>query len=180
MIIEPAGKKDAAGDSKPQAAASGATVVSIDAAGKVKVDGMSVTVERLPEALGNRRLASKVRIVPDANAPAAEVAKVREAVAGAHVEIEGEEGAQSAGPPGLSDVHADEQLMKRLKELWEKKVAPHDKSLREAAQAHYEVIESMRREQQRLIDEADRIQRTIDELQKQYQEMTTPRPEPSK
>ena len=32
-------------------------------------------------------------------------------------------------------------------------------------------------ESQRLIDEADRIQRTIDELQKEYQEMTTPRPE---
>jgi hypothetical protein len=177
MIIEPAGKKDAtAGDSKPQAGGSGATVVSIDAAGKVKVDGMSVTVERLGEALGNRRLASKVRIVPEANAPAEEVKKVREAVAGAHVEIEGEDATQPTGT-GLSDVHTDEQLMKRLKELWEKKVAPHDKALREAAQAHYEVIEAMRREQQRLIDEADRIQRTIDELQKQYQEMTTPRPE---
>jgi chromosome segregation ATPase len=69
-------------------------------------------------------------------------------------------------------------MMKRLRERWESKVAPHDKALREAAQAHYEVIESMRREQQRLIDEADRIQRAIDELQKQYQEMITPRPEP--
>jgi hypothetical protein len=35
----------------------------------------------------------------------------------------------------------------------------------------------MRREQQRLIDEADRIQRSIDELEKEYQDMTTPRPE---
>ena len=35
----------------------------------------------------------------------------------------------------------------------------------------------LRREQQRLIDEADRIQRTIDELDKEYQDMTTPRPE---
>ena len=48
-----------------------------------------------------------------------------------------------------------------------------------AAQAHYEVIEGMRREQQRLIDEADRIQRAIDELTKQYQDMTTPRPVPA-
>jgi hypothetical protein len=183
MVIEPAGVERDKGTrgqgdkEKERDAASGATVVSIDALGKVKVDGMSVTVERLPEALGNRRLASKVRIVPDSNAPAAEVSKVREAVAGAHVEIEGEGATQAAGP-GLSDVHTDEQLMKRLKDLWERKVAPHDKALREAAQAHYEVIEAMRREQQRLIDEADRIQRTIDELQKQYQEMTTPRPEP--
>ena len=37
---------------------------------------------------------------------------------------------------------------------------------------------AFRREQQRLIDEADRIQRTIDELEKKYQDMTTPRPEP--
>ena len=49
-------------------------------------------------------------------------------------------------------------------------------ALREAAQAHYDVVNAMRREQQRLIDEADRIQRKIDELEKSYQDMTTPRP----
>ena len=50
-------------------------------------------------------------------------------------------------------------------------------ALREAAQAQYDVIRELRREQQRLIDEADRIQRLIDELERKYQDMTTPRPE---
>ena len=48
--------------------------------------------------------------------------------------------------------------------------------MRKAARTHYQVISQLRAEQQRLIDEADRIQRLIDQLDKQYQDMTTPRP----
>jgi hypothetical protein len=76
----------------------------------------------------------------------------------------------------LSDVHMDEQKIKALRQKWEQIVAPKNKELREAAQAHYEVINALRREQNRLIDEADRVQRVIEELQKEYQDMTTPRP----
>jgi hypothetical protein len=77
----------------------------------------------------------------------------------------------------LTDVKLDEQKVKALRAKWEQKVAPQNKALREAAQAHYEVINALRREQNRLIDEADRVQRVIDQLQKEYQDMTTPRPE---
>ena len=78
---------------------------------------------------------------------------------------------------GLSDIHIDQQRVDRMRARWERDVKPHEQALRDAAQAQYEVISSLRREQQRLIDEADRIQRLIDDLEKQYQEMTTPRPE---
>jgi hypothetical protein len=78
----------------------------------------------------------------------------------------------------LSDVTIDQEKVDRLVQLWKQKVAPHDQALKEAAQAQYDTISALRREQQRLIDEADRIQRTIDELEKKYQDMTTPRPEP--
>ena len=77
----------------------------------------------------------------------------------------------------LTDVQLDEQKVKALRSKWEQKVAPQNKALREAAQAHYEVINALRHEQNRLIDEADRVQRVIDQLQKEYQDMTTPRPE---
>src|SRR5207248_1096639 len=87
--------------------------------------------------------------------------------------------ARLMSPANLSEVSIDSGKVGRLKQLWEQKVAPHDAALREAAQAQYETIAALRREQQRLIDESDRIQRTIDELEKRYQEMTTPRPEPS-
>ena len=80
--------------------------------------------------------------------------------------------------PSLSDVHIDQAKVDRLQKYWEDKVFPHAAALREAAEAHYKVLEDLRREQQRLIDEADRIQRTIDNLEKQYQDMTTPHPEP--
>ena len=94
--------------------------------------------------------------------------------------------AQSTGatpttnPAGLSDVHLDQAKVDRLRQHWEQAVAPHRLALKEAAEAHYQVISDLRKEQQRLIDESDRIQRTIDELEKEYQDMTTPQPETGK
>lgn len=77
------------------------------------------------------------------------------------------------------DVTINQPEVDRLVQNWTQKVAPHDADLRAAAQAQYDTITALRREQQRLIDEADRIQRTIDELQKKYQDMTAPRPKAS-
>jgi hypothetical protein len=85
----------------------------------------------------------------------------------------------TTAPVGLSNVHIDQAKVDRLKQYWEQEVGPHRKALQEAAQAHYKVITDLRHEQQRLIDEADHIQRTIDELEKEYQDMTTPQPEPA-
>jgi hypothetical protein len=79
---------------------------------------------------------------------------------------------------GLSDVHIDQTKVDRLRQHWDETVAPHRQALRQATEAHYQVINELRKEQQRLIDESDRIQRTIDELDKEYQDMTTPQPEP--
>jgi hypothetical protein len=80
----------------------------------------------------------------------------------------------------LTDVKVDEQKVKALRARWDAQVSPRHKTLREAAQAHYEVLNALRREQNRLIDEADRVQRVIDQLSKEYQEMTTPQPENEK
>ena len=85
-------------------------------------------------------------------------------------------GADTSAGSALSNVTVDTAKVDTLQSAWEAAVRPHDAALRQAAQAHYDVINSMRREQQRLIDEADRIQRRIDELEKSYQDMTTPRP----
>lgn len=84
---------------------------------------------------------------------------------------------QSQTQPALSDVHIDQAKVDRLKQYWETKVSPHSAALREAAEAHYHVISDLRREQQRLIDEADHVQRAIDQLEKEYQDLTTPHPE---
>jgi hypothetical protein len=82
------------------------------------------------------------------------------------------------GGGGISDVKLDEALLARATQKWDAVVAPKAAALREAAQAHYDTINELRREQQRLIDEADRLQRVIDALEKRYQDMTTPSPEP--
>ena len=89
-------------------------------------------------------------------------------------------GARSEAPPAPS--HADaliklaEDRVEQLKSQWEQKVAAQRDALREAAQAHYQIMADLRGQQQKLVDAADRIQRTIDELEKQYQDLTTPRP----
>jgi hypothetical protein len=77
----------------------------------------------------------------------------------------------------ISDVKLDEEVVARATKKWEQIVGPKAKGLREAAQAHYDAINALRKEQQRLIDEADRIQRAIDRLERQYQDMTTPQPD---
>ena len=78
----------------------------------------------------------------------------------------------------LSDVQLDEAMLERAEKKWNERVGPKAAALREAAQAHYDTINALRKEQQRLIDDADRIQRAIDRLERQYQDMTTPQPEP--
>jgi hypothetical protein len=79
-------------------------------------------------------------------------------------------------PQTSEDVRTDEQAMAEWKAKWEKAVRPNAAALKQAAQAHYDAINAMRKEQQRLINEADRIQRVIDQLEKEYQDMTTPHP----
>ncbi len=71
----------------------------------------------------------------------------------------------------------DDAEIADLRKKWESAVAPHQQALKDAAQTHYEVIAELRRKQQALVDEADKLQRLIDELEKQYAEMTTPKPE---
>jgi hypothetical protein len=79
----------------------------------------------------------------------------------------------------ITDVTVDQARMDALRDRWLRAVRPHAAALREASQVHYEVIEQMRAEQHRLINEADRLQRAIDALEKEYQELTTPRPSPA-
>jgi hypothetical protein len=78
----------------------------------------------------------------------------------------------------MTDIAADEAMVARLRARWESAVSPHGAALREAAQTHYDVINQLRREQHRILAEADKLQRLIDELEKSYQDLTTPRPEP--
>src|SRR3954462_4274748 len=67
MVIEPAGKRDraAAPATTQKAEDVGVSLLTLDAAGNLKLDGMAVTVERLGQALANRRVPAKVRFTPD-------------------------------------------------------------------------------------------------------------------
>ena len=80
-------------------------------------------------------------------------------------------------PAGLSEVTIDEKRMQSMIDYHQKVMGPRQKALKEAAEAHYKVISELRKEQQRLITEADRIQRAIDQLEREWSDATTPRPE---
>ena len=76
-----------------------------------------------------------------------------------------------------AEISAAQAKTKALRDQWETKVGPQREAFKKAAEAHYQIISDLRRQQQKLIDEADRVQRTIDELEKEYQDLTTPRPQ---
>ena len=86
-------------------------------------------------------------------------------------------------PAGPASQAADEQIsaaqknIDKLKQQWEQQLGPRRGELRQAAETHYKLIAELRAQQQKLLDEADKVQRTIDELEKAYQDLTTPRPE---
>ena len=89
------------------------------------------------------------------------------------------EPAAPASDATTSDASAVDARLAALRDEWERAVRPQAGAVRRAAQTHYEVVRRLRREQQRLIDEADQIQRLIDELEADYQDLTTPRPAPA-
>lgn len=82
-----------------------------------------------------------------------------------------------ATEPSSSKGTEEDAAIAALRAKWEKAVAPHQQALKDAAQTHYEVIAELRHKQQALIDQADKLQRLIDELEKQYAELTTPAPQ---
>ena len=189
MVIEPAGKVEAPSatqSAKRQAAGApiDEAVIKIDADGHVMLDDVPVTAPaRLPEMLKQRaNPARRVRVAVanpiEENPTAREVINTLSAANVRFVAIPQATAQPVTRPVDIgADVRADDALIQRLREKWEQSVAPRGAAMREAARTHYDVINQLRREQQRLIDEADRIQRLIDQLEKQYQEMTTPSPQ---
>jgi hypothetical protein len=155
----------------------------------VSVVNFDLTLIDIPELASNSNETLEWERNPDAAPPArTKVTMVIEPVANAADEkgkpapAKGQEksDAGDAERPkvngAVTDVTVDQQRMDALRQRWLQAVRPHSAALREAAQVHYEVVAAMRAEQQRLIDEADRLQRSIDELEKEYQDLTTPRP----
>ena len=183
LTIEPAGKIETPPAAATQASAPiDETLITIDAAGKIALNGIDVaSPDELPEALkkldGNRPVRVAIAGTIEETPAARDVINV---LSSAGVRFKTVPQTAAAAPTATranGEVHADDALIARLRQQWEKSVAPHDASLREAAKTHYQVLSQLRAEQQRLIDEADKIQRLIDELDKRYQQMTTPRPE---
>ncbi len=90
---------------------------------------------------------------------------------------------QSAGPGAgagaARNVHLDQAKIDQLRQRWNQSMAPSSQSIQRMAQEHYEIIQQLRAEQARLVNEAERVSRVIDDLQKQYNDLVTPKPAPS-
>ncbi|CAN5431829.1 hypothetical protein BH10PLA1_BH10PLA1_06760 [soil metagenome] len=184
MIIEPAGQDvavNADGPAKPEAATPEPAVLKLQSDGTMTLNDQPVAATDLGAAVNKLPDGVVVRIAqakPADEKTLGEVTSILQAIGRKSEVIAASTPATSSSDePPISDVQLDEKKMAELKARWEKAVRPNAEALRIAAQAHYEVMAQMRREQQRLINEADRIQRAMDELEKDYQDMTTPRPE---
>jgi biopolymer transport protein ExbD len=154
-------------------------VIKIDAQGKIKLDDAPIdSLETLLTKLQQRKAPDqRVRLAVanaiEENAAARDVINLLSRAGIRFLTIPQAEAAPTNATT-KPDFGADDALIRRLREKWEQSVAPRDAALREAARTHAEVIAGLRAEQQRLIDEADKIQRLIDQLEKRYQDMTTP------
>ncbi|MGH7215553.1 MAG: YdjY domain-containing protein [Tepidisphaeraceae bacterium] len=189
MILSPAGKVQAgaAPAQEPNGAKAPAKIdmplVEVGADGKVQLDRRPVGAEQLTEALEQIKSQRpiRVRLAPAQGADDDVLQTVRAAIEAAEVPVEVISPDEAPRPVAYEDDDdaegAADDDVEALRRRWHAAVAPHDKALREAAQAHYDVINELRREQQRLIDRADRLQRLIDQLERDYQDMTTPRPQ---
>lgn len=185
LLIEPAGKVEApaaVGTTQPVAqkpAPVDLTVIGVDADGTIRVEGQAYSSAMLPRIIRQIPKGQRVRVaVANAIEENAVARDVINGLSAAEISFDTiPQATATTAPKNGETVQVDDAMIRRLREQWEHSVAPHDKSLREAAKTHYDVIGQLRREQQRLIDEADKIQRLIDQLEKQYQDMTTPRPE---
>ena len=136
--------------------------------------------ERNPEATPPPGTKVTMVITPagKGDAPATKAAEPRPMDAGGPQSNAAPAGATERPDGALSGVAVNEVMVGALRKRWDSAVNPHRNELRLASQTHYDVITALRREQQRIIDEADKVQRLIDELEKEYQDMTTPRPAP--
>lgn len=78
--------------------------------------------------------------------------------------------------PTTQRVTVDQVKLDRLRDQWKREVASRASAIKQAATEHYRVINELRAEQNRLIDEAERVGRMIEDLERDYQNMTVPRP----
>jgi hypothetical protein len=183
LLIEPAGKEIVLGG--PVVTAVDLPLVTIDSAGKIELNGAPVaSADRLPDLLKKAASPGRVRVAIantiEENGAARDVINMLSAQGIAFVTMpQADRWMRQATQPSFTaaDVAADDQLIQRLREKWSQSVAPRASAVRDAAKTHYEIISQLRQEQQRLIDEADKIQRLIDQLEKQYQDMTAPGPQ---
>ncbi len=182
MVITPAdGVQAPATTQHAQAAPIDQTLISIDALGQVRMNDV-VYPPAAMQALAHDLPAGKRVRVAVANSvednPAAR--DVINALSAADVQfsVVPQAAATTAGTTTRPGETLDEPLLRRLQaQQWDQSVASHDTALRDAAKTHAQIIAQLRAEQQRLIDKADHIQRLIDDLEKRYQDMTTPPPQ---
>jgi len=161
---------------KPTAA--GAPTLAIKADGTLAINDMAMPLDEVVKRLqdlsagGNQM---KVIVQPAPDATGRFVAAMLQTLLQNNIDFSVGTAAMAQTQPSDATA-ADQATLKRLKDQWEKAMSPHEQAMKAAAQTHYQVIAQMRKEQQRLVDEADRIERSIEELEKQYQDLTTPQP----
>lgn len=151
----------------------------IKADGSLAMNDVPMSLDEAVKRLQDLSAANQVKVIvqPAPDAVGRFVAVVLQTLLQNNIDFAiGSDAVSAQTRPTSADIAAEQATLKRLKDEWEKAMTPHEQAMKAAAQTHYQVIAQMRKEQQRLVDEADRIERSIEELEKQYQDLTTPQP----
>ncbi len=173
LILRAAGKDDVGEALPPATIGPRVVIVKLARDGSIELEGTAVQdTKELVETLIKRKETGpfEVRLAADPAGDANASLAVMQSLL------------QAAIPVKLSNVaihdeaSSDANLIE-LREQWKKVVNPHSRAMRDAAATHYKVIAELREKQQKLINESDKIQRLIEELERDYADMTTPRPQ---
>ena len=182
MILSPVGAEPAGAAPATQPAAEAPNlivVVKLRADGAISVNGEPAEpgeVARIVrEQLGEGR-AGAVRVAGSPEVPMRRVMDVLEALKAAGIEDVSAQQVEEVPEPDAGDAQG---RIERLREEWEASVLPQSDAMRDAAAAHYALMQAYQDEINRLVDEADQLRREKDLLQERFDDLTTPRPRPT-
>lgn len=181
MIIEPiAGPatKPASAPAATESSSIAIPTIKVSTKGELMLGNRAVAMDELKQNLQRQRRERPLTVRLAAQKPDDAIMRnLQDVLKGMDIQYEMVPPSDWPTKPDGGDQPRSHMDIDQLRARWQQAVSPHRNELREAAQAHYDVIRQLRREQQKLVDQADQIQRLIDDLERQYQEMTTPQPQ---
>jgi biopolymer transport protein ExbD len=178
MILSPVGGDVVIPATRPADEAQPVVVVKLGADRTLRVGTEDVTREQVAEAVRRKTQQAeevRVRLVVERNVQFQRALDILDLFEKAGID---NVALRVADPEEQSVVDSKADQLAALRQQWEARVLPQSDALQQAAQTHYEVMQAYQTEINALLDRADKLRREMDELQRRFDDLTTPRPMP--